>query len=74
VTFELLGKEDPDFCKVFVVDFRQLEYIGNNLSKLLPNQVELIIFRITPFDKRNNKQEFWTTKAQCMELAKAQAL
>lgn len=69
----MLAEEDPEFSKSFVVDFRQLEYIGNDLSKLLPNQVELLVFRITPF-QRNNKQEYWTTKAQLIELQKAQAL
>lgn len=56
-----------------MVDFRALEYLGSDLTKLLPNQVELIIFRITPFEKRN-KQEFWCTKMQFLELGKSGAL
>lgn len=70
VYVELKAKEDPQFTKLFIVDFKALEYIGNDLSKLLPNPVELIVFRITPFEKRN-KQEFWTTKVQFTELVRA---
>ncbi len=75
VTITLKAEEDPDFSKVFNVDFRSLEYIGSDLTKMLPNQLELIIFRITPFEQnKKNHTEFYTTNQLYIELLKNNAL
>lgn len=41
---------------------RELSYIGNDLARILPNSEELIIFRLTPFEEKRNKVEFYTPK------------
>lgn len=75
VTITLKAEEDPDFSKSFNVDFRTLEYIGNDLTRMLPNQLELIIFRISPFEQnKKNHTEFYTTNQLYIELLKHSAL
>lgn len=74
VTITLKSEENPEFSKVFNVDFRALEYIGNDLKKMLPNPVELMLFRITPFEQKINQPEFYTSRELCDQLLKYNAL
>ena len=75
MTITLKAEEDPEFSKQFDVDFRSLEYIGNDLKKMLPNQLELLLFKVTPFEQnKKNQSEYYTTTSLYKELLKYNVL
>jgi hypothetical protein len=69
----LLSEQDAKYKVSFAVDFSSLAYIGNDLTKIGLHDLSLIVFRITPFEKRN-KREYYTTQSLFLDLMNKKAL